>query len=103
MIKRLKEKIDIPIVITVVSETEDIRGRILAGVDILNVSGADKTNNIIKKIRDIDPEIAVIATGGKTVETIQSAIEAGANAISYTPPTTAELFKEIMIRYRSED
>lgn len=102
LIKRLKEKIDVPVVITIVSEIEDIKGRISAGVDIFNVSGADRTSNIIKKIRDIDDSIAIIATGGKSEETIQLTIEAGANAISYTPPTTAELFKEIMIKYRNE-
>ncbi|HOI49613.1 MAG TPA: hypothetical protein PK167_09945, partial [Prolixibacteraceae bacterium] len=78
------------------------RGRIEAGVDILNVSGAEQTAGIVKKIRDLAPEIAVIATGGKTDETIRNVIEAGANAISITPPTTSELFREIMIRYRKE-
>lgn len=102
LIKQLKHKIDIPVVVTIVSDKEDIKGRIAAGVDILNVSGADKTIDIIKRIRDIDGQVAIIATGGKTDDTIQLAIEAGANAISYTPPTTAELFKEIMIKYRNE-
>jgi hypothetical protein len=102
LIKRLKEKIDVPIVITIVSEKEDIKGRIDSGVDIMNVSGADRTSQIVKKIRDIDEEIAIIATGGKTDETIQKAIDAGANAISYTPPTSAELFKAIMLQYRNE-
>lgn len=102
LIQHLKTKIDIPVVVTIVSDKEDIKGRIAAGIDIFNVSGADKTIDIIKKIRDVDNDIAIIATGGKTDETIQLAIEAGANAISYTPPTTAELFKEIMIKYRNE-
>ena len=102
LIKRLKEKIDIPVLITIVSEKEDIRGRIAAGIDIFNVSGAEKTSDIIKKIRDIDPEVAIIATGGKTDDTIALAIASGANAISYTPPTTAEIFREIMIKYRNE-
>lgn len=102
LIKRLKEKIDIPVLITIVSEKEDIRGRIAAGIDIFNVSGAEKTPDIIKKIRDIDPEVAIIATGGKTDDTIALAIASGANAISYTPPTTAEIFREIMIKYRNE-
>jgi len=102
LIKRLKDEIDIPIVITVVSEKDDIRGRISAGIDIFNVSGGNRTSDIIKKIRDIDNDIAIIATGGRNDETIQLAIESGANAISYTPPTTAELFKEIMIKYRNE-
>jgi len=82
LIKQLKEKIDIPVTITIVSEKDDIRGRIQAGIDIFNVSGADKTADIIKRIRDIDDEVAIIATGGKTDETIHKAIAAGANAIS---------------------
>lgn len=102
LIKRLKDKIDIPVIITMVSENDDIEGRIKAGVDIFNVSGAAKTSDIIKKIRDIDNDVAIIATSGRTDDTIQLAIESGANAISYTPPTTAELFKDIMIRYRNE-
>lgn len=102
LIKRLKEKIDIPIVITIVSEKDDIKKRIDAGVDIFNVSGAEKTSDIIKRIRDINSDIAIIATGGKFDATIQMAIEAGANAISYTPPSSAELFKEIMLKYRNE-
>ncbi|WP_372945872.1 hydrolase [Muriicola sp.] len=102
LIYRLKEKIDIPIVLTVVSERDDIKGRLEAGVDIFNVSGAVKTPDIVKKIRDIDAHVAILATGGKTEETISACMEAGANAISYTPPSTAELFKDIMIRYRTE-
>lgn len=102
LIAKLKEKIDIPVVITIVSEKDDIRGRIAAGVDIFNISGAEKTADIVKRIRDIDDAIAILATGGKSDETIMKAIEAGANAISYTPPTTGELFKEIMLGYRQE-
>ena len=102
LIQRLKEKIDIPVTITVVSENDDIKGRLQAGIDIFNVSGAAKTADIIKHIRDIDDDVAIIATGGKTEENIQRAIEAGANAISYTPPSTGELFKATMERYRKE-
>ncbi|TVZ15789.1 hydrolase [Maribacter sp. MAR_2009_72] len=103
LITKLKEKIDIPVTVTVVSGKEDIKGRIKAGVDIFNVSGAGNTVDIIKKIRDIDTNVAIIATGGKTNETILEAIEAGANAISYTPPSTGELFKGIMEKYRLEE
>jgi len=102
LIQKLKKKIDIPVVITVVSPKEDFKARIKAGADILNVSGASATADIVKKIRDFDAHIGIIATGGKSDESIAAVIEAGANAISYTPPSTAELFKEIMIRYRME-
>tara|TARA_R110002051_G_scaffold79146_1_gene142852 strand:+ start:244 stop:903 length:660 start_codon:yes stop_codon:yes gene_type:complete len=102
LIKRLKEKIDIPVTITIVSEKDDIKGRIDAGVDIFNVSGADKTHEIVKRIRDYDDQVAILATGGKDEESILRVIEYGANAISYTPPTTGELFKDIMAKYREE-
>ena len=102
LIMRIKEKIDIPVVITIVSEKDDIEGRLAAGVDIFNVSGADKTQDIIKKIRTLSDSVAILATGGRTDETIMAAIKAGANAISVTPPTTGELFKDIMNRYREE-
>lgn len=102
LIVELKDKIDIPVVVTIVSRRDDIKGRIASGVDILNVSGAENTPDIVRHIRNIDDRIAVIATGGKSDDTIAKVIEAGANAVSYTPPSTAELFKETMIRFRSE-
>lgn len=100
LIMKLKEQVDIPVTVTVVSPDEDIQSRLDSGVDILNVSGAEKTPEIVKKIRKIDKKIAIIATGGKSKETIMQAIEAGANAISYTPPSTGTLFKDIMEAYR---
>jgi len=102
LIRRLKDRIDIPVVITVVSHKDDIEGRILAGVDIFNVSGAENTASIVRHIRSIDSNVAIIATGGRSDDNIQLAIEAGANAISYTPPTTGELFRVIMKKYREE-
>lgn len=102
LISKLKENVDIPVTVTIVSPNDDVIGRIKAGVDILNVSGADKTSEIVRKIRAIDKDVAIIATGGKSRESILEAIEAGANAISYTPPTTGSLFRDIMENYRKE-
>jgi hypothetical protein len=101
LIRKLKEQVDIPVTVTIVSPDEDIESRLDSGVDILNVSGAEKTPEIIKKIRTMDKKIAIIATGGKSRETIMEAIKAGANAISYTPPSTGVLFKDIMEAYRN--
>jgi hypothetical protein len=102
IIKRMRNTIDIPIVVTIVSEQEDIRGRIEAGATILNISGAKKTPKIVRNVKEICPSIPIIATGGPTDESIMETIEAGANAISYTPPTNAEIFSEVMRKYRSE-
>lgn len=102
VLKQVRKTIDIPVVITVVSEYEDIQARINAGADILNVSGAKRTADIIRGIRKKYPNIPIIATGGPTEETIKETIEAGANAITYTPPSSADLFSELMVKYRKE-
>ncbi len=92
--------IDIPTIVTVVREDEDIRARIEAGASILNVSAASATPEVVRKIKTLYPKIPVIATGGPTDESILETIHAGANAITWTPPSNGEIFKEIMTAYR---
>lgn len=100
VIRTIRATIDIPIVVTVVSENTDILERIQAGATILNVSGGKNTPNIIRRIREISPECPIIATGGHTEESIIETIAAGANAITYTPPSTTKIMGELMGRYR---
>ncbi|HBW12309.1 hydrolase [Proteiniclasticum sp.] len=99
----VRDVIDIPIVITVISEEDDIDARIAAGATILNVSGAKNTARIVRKIREKYPEFPIIATGGPTEESILETIEAGANAITYTPPSNTEIMKKLMDKYRGEN
>lgn len=101
VISDMKEKIDIPIISTIASLKDDYRGKLEAGVSILNISGGANTANIVKHIREeFGKELPIIATGGPNDETILETIEAGANAITYTPPTSGEIFASIMQRYR---
>lgn len=99
----VRDVIDIPIVITVISEEDDIDARIAAGATILNVSGAKDTARIVRKIREKYPEFPIIATGGPTEESILETIEAGANSITYTPPSNTEIMKRLMDKYRGEN
>lgn len=101
LITEMKKKIDIPIIITIVSEKEDFDSRIKAGVSIFNVSGGSRTAGIVREIRQRHPEFPIIATGGPTPEDIIRTISAGANTITITPPTTGELFSTIMNNYRA--
>lgn len=94
--------VDIPVVVTVVNHTEDIEGRLEAGASILNVSAAARTPEVVGHLRKRFPEVPIIATGGPTPESIGETIAAGANAISWTPPSTGELFKGMMARYRGQ-
>ena len=101
-IRAIKETVEIPLVYTVVSEQTDVAGKLAAGVDFLNVSGAARTPEIVAALRARYPELAIIATGGPTEESILSTIQAGANAITYTPPSSASLFAKTMADNRSE-
>ena len=76
VIRQIKKVVDIPVVITVVSAHTDIGSR-----------------------RDF-PEVPIIATGGPTEESILRTIQAGANAITYTPPSNGVLFARIMNQHR---
>ena len=101
VIRSIKEVVDIPVVITVVSAHTDIRSRLQAGADFLNVSGAAATPEIVAEIRRDFPDVPIIATGGPTEESILRTIRAGANAVTYTPPTNGALFAQIMAKHRN--
>ena len=92
--------VDIPTIITVTDEKTDVGMRIECGASILNVAAADKTPDLVRSIRSQFPDIPIIATGGNKPDTILATIDAGANAITYTPPSTQEMFKIMMSRYR---
>lgn len=92
--------LDIPIVVTVTNEKTDIARRINNGAAILNVAGGAKTPELVAKIRESFPKVPIIASGGRTDDSIRATIKAGANAIVYTPPSSAELFRTLMDSYR---
>ena len=95
--------VDIPVIVTVIHENSDIQARLDAGASILNVSAAARTPEVVRKIREKFPKVPIIATGGPTSESILATIEAGADCISYTPPSTAEIFADIMKSYREQE
>jgi isopentenyl diphosphate isomerase/L-lactate dehydrogenase-like FMN-dependent dehydrogenase len=100
-IKAISEFLDIPVIATVTSMKDDIVGKVNAGAEILNISGASQTPKIVREVRELlGDKFPIIATGGNTGDTIKETIEAGANAISYTPPSSAEVFGTVMENYR---
>lgn len=93
---------DIPVIITVTKVETDIAARLSAGASILNVAGAARTPEIVRSIREKFPHVPIIATGGPTNETIRETVIAGANAVTYTPPSAQVLFSQMMDHYREE-
>ena len=100
VISRIKEVVDIPVIATIVSDQMDIRSRMEAGADFLNVSGAAATPQIVRSIRAQFPDVPILATGGPNEKTILETIRAG--AITYSPPSNGELFADIMQKYRGK-
>ncbi len=100
VVTALSDALDIPVVVTIVNDDTDIQERIDAGATIFNVSASADTPRIVAKIRQAYPDFPIIATGGPTEESIRKTIAAGANAITWTPPSVSELFKDVMNSYR---
>ena len=80
----VRDYVDIPVIYTVIDKTRPLQPYIDAGVNIFNVSGGKDTIELVKWVREQYPDFPIIASGGKTDETIQATIVAGANAITYT-------------------
>ncbi len=99
-IEAVAQELDIPVVVTVVRWCDELHEQIAAGASILNVAAAGYTPKLVAQIREQYPTIPIIASGGPTDESILETIAAGANAISWTPPSNKEVFSSIMESYR---
>lgn len=102
-VKQVCEIVDIPVVGTVVSEHTEIDEKLNVGMKIINISAGKETAATVRFFRERYPELPIIATGGPTEESILETIEAGANAITYTPPSNGELFSRKMAHYRADE
>lgn len=102
-IRAVCKVVDIPVVSTVTSQYTPIDEKIQAGIKIINISASKKTPEVVRHFRDLYPELPIIATGGPTDESIRAVIEAGANAITYTPPSNGKLFSKKMEIYREKE
>lgn len=100
-VRSLCEALDIPVIVSIISDDCNIEERIDAGARILNVAASKDTAKLVSKIRKKYPNFPIIATGGPNDETIRETIKAGANAITWTPPTIPYLFKNLMNSYRN--
>ncbi len=98
----VRQYVDIPIIYTVIDKSRELQPYIDAGVNIFNVSGGKDTIELVKWVREQYPDIPIIASGGKSDESIEATINAGANAITYTAYGMMEqYFHEKMETYRS--
>ncbi|WP_071131199.1 hydrolase [Enterococcus timonensis] len=102
-VEMVNNVVDIPIISTVTSILTPVAEKISAGVAILNISAGKDTVATVKHFRNLYPQLPIIATGGNTDEQICNTIAAGANAVTYTPPSNGELFAKKMEKYRKTE
>ena len=99
VIRELSDAIDIPVIVTTVS-ADDIRGRVESGASIVHVAAGPETAKVVAAIRAEFPTLPIMATSGPTDESLAATIAAGANAVVWTPPTSGDIFHNIMAAYR---
>lgn len=99
-VEQVCKVVDIPVISTVTSKYTEIDAKLESGVKVINISAGKDTADTVAFFRKKYPKLPIIATGGPTDESILETIEAGANAITYTPPSNGELFSKKMEHYR---
>lgn len=99
-VERVVATVDIPVVVTVLEWDDFARAKVEAGARIVNVAAGRRTAEVVRAAREEYPDLPIIATGGNSPESIRATIEAGANALSWTPPSAPELQGMMMDQYR---
>lgn len=94
--------IDIPVIATVTEDDEVTECKIIAGAAIINVAAGARTAQVVSSIREHHPEIPILASGGGSEERILATIDAGADAITWTPPSAQQMQSQMMAKYRGE-
>lgn len=100
-ISMVSAAVDIPVVLTVVEYNEEVAEKLACGVSIANVAAGKNTVEVVRALREADPHFPIIASGGKTSESVLDTIEAGADAITWVPPTVKELQQILMNSIRN--
>ena len=116
--------VDIPVIATVVRCDDDAHAKVRAGAKILNIAAGKNTPQVLRELREHypnlnvaagartaqvvasirahHPEIPILASGGGREDRILATIDAGADAITWTPPSAQQLQSQMMAKYRGE-
>lgn len=68
----VSKAVDIPVIITITREDTDVQARLENGASILNIACGHKTPDVVKEIRAKYPITPLVASGGKTNETVHN-------------------------------
>ena len=99
-IEAIARAVDIPVVLTVAVVDDATRARLAAGVRVANVAAGEKTPKVVAQLRAEFPSLPIFASGGPTGETVERTIDAGADAITWTPPNIQDIERQVMLGHR---
>ena len=99
-IEALVARVGVPVCVTACADDAVVRRQIAAGATLVNVAAGARTPEVVSALRREFPDLPIIATGGATDASIARTIEAGADAVSWTPPAIADLEREVMEKAR---
>ena len=103
MIEQICAVIDIPVIATVVRCDAVAHAKVKAGAKILNVAAGKDTPAVLRELREIYPNLPLIASGGRSSLSVRETVQAGANAVIWTPPSAQQLQADMMRRYREAE
>lgn len=93
--------VNIPVIVTVTAWNRSVVDKVEAGAGAINVAAGKDTAQVVYLIKQRYPEIPVLASSGKSDEAMAQTIAAGANALTWTPPSAQAMQGAMMDRYRS--
>lgn len=99
-VEALAERLNVPVVVTVCADDEVAARQIRAGATMVNVAAGPRTAEVVASLRRRCPDLPIIATGGRSDDAIARTIEAGADAVSWTPPDIRVLERAVMEKAR---
>ena len=103
MIEQIASIIDIPVIATVVRCDAVAHAKVKAGAKILNVAAGKDTPTVLRELRESYPNLPLIASGGRSSLSVRETVQAGANAVIWTPPSAQQLQADMMKRYRGAE
>jgi hypothetical protein len=93
--------VDIPVIATVTTFDETTAEKIEGGATIINVAAGGATVDVVSQIRAHYPSVPILASGGRDEQSMLNTILAGANALTWTPPSAQALQHQMMENYRN--
>ena len=96
----LVQRVGTPVTVTACASEGAIREQIAAGAGIVNVAAGPDTPRVVRALRRAYPDLPIIATAGNTDEAIARTLDAGADALTWTPPAIRDLERTVMEKAR---